>query len=208
VRRCQSKRGRVTKGMEDQFRTVAGSGRRSGMVGLPLRFRLNCYRFSCGHAGQNLPPGGCSEPGVGYAAGLGIAVTVLVFPGGGQPVVGHDDVAGRVTCCGSERIGPKVHALRGVSIDPVGYVVSTLRGRTDVRPADEVRMPQRSIADEIEYLHIVPVGLFELPDGGLVGRLLGKGNSGAKRQQQGDTYWSHLQDGRPLNLIEIAGSIA
>ena len=64
-------------------------------------------------------------------------------------------------------------------------------------------MPQRSIADEVECLHVVPVGVFELPDGGLVGRFLGGGDAGAKGQQQGDTHSMHLQDGRPLTLIEI-----
>ncbi len=130
-------------------------------------------------------------------------MTVLVFPGGGQPVIGYDDVAGRVACGRSQRIGSEVLALCGVLIDPVGYVVFALRSRTDVRPADEVWMPQRSIADEIECLHVVPVGVFELPDGGLVGRFLGGGDAGAKHQQQGDTHSMHLQDGRPLTLIEI-----
>ena len=157
----------------------------------------------CGHAAEDLPSGGCSEPGVGDAAGLRVAVTILVFPGGGQPVVGHDNVAGRVAGCRPERIGPKVQALCGVLIDPVGYMVFTLRGRTDIRPAEEVRVPQRSIADEIECLHVVPVRIFELPDGGLVGRFLGEGDTGAKGQQKGDTHSLHLQDGRPLTLIEI-----
>src|SRR5260370_33057653 len=78
-----------------------------------------------------------------------------------------------------------------------------LRRRTDIRPADEVCVPQRSIADEIEDLHVVPVGVFELPDGGLVGRFLGEGNGGTKRQKQGETCSLRLQDGVPFNLIEI-----
>src|SRR5580704_15133602 len=186
VRRCQSKRGRVTKGMEDQCRT--GSGRlQQGWSGLPLRFwwscyRMGCCRLSCGHAAEDLPSGGCSEPGVGDATGLGLAVTVLVFPGGGEPIVGYDDIAGCVAGCGPERIGPEVQALCGVLIDPIGYVVFALRGGADVRPADEVCVPQRSIADEIEDLGVMPVGVFELPDGGLVGRFLGEGDTGAKRQ--------------------------
>jgi hypothetical protein len=139
---------------------------------------------------------------VGDAAGFGVAVPVPVFPGGGEPVVGHDDVAGCVAGCRPERIGPKAQALCGVLIDPVGHVVFMLRGRTAVGPAEEVRVPQGSIADEVECLHVVPVGLFELPDGSLVGRLLGKDNTGAKRQEQGDTRSSHPQNWCPLRLID------
>jgi hypothetical protein len=140
---------------------------------------------------------------VGDATGLWLAVTVLVFPGGGQPVISYDDVAGCVAGCGSERIGPKVQALCGVLIDPVGYVVFMLRRRTAVGPAEEVRVPQCSIADQIEDLHVVPVGVFELPDGCLVGRLLSKGNAGEERQQQGDRRSLRFQDGRPLTLVGI-----
>src|ERR1700737_2248134 len=113
-----------------------------GWFRLLLRLRWGGWRLSCGHAAEDLPSGGCFEPGVGDAAGLRVAVTVLVFPGGGEPVVGHDDVAGCVAGCGPERIGPEVQAFCGVLIDPVGYVVFTLRGGAHVRPAEEVRVPQ------------------------------------------------------------------
>ena len=66
---------------------------------------------------------------------------------------------------GLKRIGSEPQALRGVLIEPVGDVVFSLRRGADVWPANEVRMPQRSVADQIERLHVVPVGMFELPDG-------------------------------------------
>jgi hypothetical protein len=136
---------------------------------------------------------------VGDAAGLRLAVTTLVFPGCGEPVVSDDDVAGCVAACGPERVGPEVQALCGVLIDPVSDVVFVLRGGADERPADEIRVPQRSIAGEVEGLDVVPVGEFELPYGGLVGRLvgrlLGEGDAGTKREQQGDTQSLHLHDG-------------
>src|SRR5260370_7790176 len=93
VSRLQSKQGRGTKGMEDQCRTVAGWAISAGWSWLLLRFRWSCRRLSCGHAAEDLPSGGCSEPGVGDAAGLWLAGPVFFFPDGGEPVVGHDDLA-------------------------------------------------------------------------------------------------------------------
>jgi hypothetical protein len=187
--------------MEDQCRTVADGGRlQEEWSRLLLLVSLRCLRWNCrwlssGHAAEDLPACGCSEPGVGNAAGFGVAMPVPVFPGGGEPVVGYDNVAGCVAACGPDRIGPKAQTFCGVLIDPVSYVVFMLRGRTAVGPAEEVRVPQGSITDEVECFHAVPVGLFELPDGGLVGRFLGDGNAGTKGQQKGDIHSLHLQDG-------------
>jgi len=101
---------------------------------------------------------------VGDAAGCRLAVLVLVSPCGGQPVVGHDDVSSGMACSGSQGIRFEPQALRGVAIEPIGDVILSLRCRADVRPANEIRMPQRPVADQIERLHIVPVGVLELPD--------------------------------------------
>src|SRR5438105_163881 len=119
------------------------------MRALLLEVRWGGWRFGCGHAGQDLPACGycwCVEPGVGDAAGLRLAVAVLVLPGGGEPVVGDDEVAGCVAGCGPERVGPEVQALCRVLIDPVSDVVFVEWGGADERPADEIRVPQRSIA--------------------------------------------------------------
>ena len=136
----------------------------------------------CGHAAQDLPSCGRPEPGVSDAADHRFAASALVCPDGSQPVVGHDDVAFREASRGLKGIGFQPHAFCGVLLEPVGDVVLSLRCGADVRPANEIRMPQRSIADQIGRLHVFPVGVFELPDGCFVGRLLGKGNAGAKRQ--------------------------
>jgi hypothetical protein len=49
----------------------------------------------------------------------------------------------------------------------------------------------------------VPIGLFELPDGGFVRRFLGDGHTGAKRQEQAYTHSLHFQEGRPITRMEI-----
>src|SRR5579862_6546430 len=114
-----------------------------------LQLILIC-RFGCGHTAQNLPSGGCSEPCVGDTSGYRGVAIALISPGGGQPVVGHDDISRGMACSGSQGVGLEPQALRAVAIEPVGDVILSLRRRTDVGPANEILVPQRSIANKVK----------------------------------------------------------
>src|SRR6185436_4102759 len=102
------------------------------------------------HASENLPPVAGLDPRVRDAVCLRrLAMTRLVGPERGHPVVRNDDVLRGLTGRRLDRVPLQPDALVGGRGDPIGNVILPRGLRARGRPADEIAVPQASIAVEV-----------------------------------------------------------